>query len=95
MHLIRVLTVADEYDIQVALHSDTLNEAGFVENTIEAIDGRVIHIFHTEGAGGGHAPDQLKLAAIQISCQHQRIRQNHLRQIQLMNIWTCLWYVTI
>ncbi|MFJ7935340.1 urease subunit alpha [Sporosarcina sp. NPDC096371] len=57
------LTVADEYDIQVALHSDTLNEAGFVENTIEAIDGRVIHIFHTEGAGGGHAPDQLRLAS--------------------------------
>ena len=63
MHLTRVLTVADEYDIQVALHSDTLNEAGFVENTIEAIDGRVIHIFHTEGAGGGHAPDQLRLAS--------------------------------
>ena len=56
------LSVADEYDIQVALHSDTLNEAGFVEDTINAIDGRVIHIFHTEGAGGGHAPDQLKLA---------------------------------
>ncbi len=45
------LSVADEYDIQVALHSDTLNEAGFVEDTINAIDGRVIHIFHTEGGG--------------------------------------------
>lgn len=56
------LLVADEYDIQIALHSDTLNEAGFVEETIEAIDGRVIHVFHTEGAGGGHAPDQLKMA---------------------------------
>lgn len=58
------LSVADEYDIQVALHSDTLNEAGFVEDTINAIDGRVIHIFHTEGAGGGHAPDQLVMASL-------------------------------
>nr|WP_255723356.1 urease subunit alpha [Sporosarcina sp. ACRSL] len=58
------LTVADEYDIQIALHSDTLNEAGFVEDTINAINGRVIHVFHTEGAGGGHAPDQLKMAAL-------------------------------
>ncbi len=58
------LTVADEYDIQVALHSDTLNEAGFVEDTINAIGGRVIHIFHTEGAGGGHAPDQLVMASL-------------------------------
>lgn len=58
------LTVADEYDIQVALHSDTLNEAGFVESTIEAIGDRVIHVFHTEGAGGGHAPDQLKMASL-------------------------------
>lgn len=58
------LSIADEYDIQIALHSDTLNEAGFVEDTIKAIDGRVIHVFHTEGAGGGHAPDQLKMAAL-------------------------------
>ncbi|WP_432362491.1 urease subunit alpha [Sporosarcina sp. UB5] len=58
------LAAADEYDIQIALHSDTLNEAGFVEDTIKAINGRVIHIFHTEGAGGGHAPDQLKMASL-------------------------------
>ena len=56
------LKVADEFDIQVALHTDTLNEAGFVENTRNAIGGRVIHTFHTEGAGGGHAPDIIKLA---------------------------------
>ncbi|TYC11432.1 urease subunit alpha [Bizionia gelidisalsuginis] len=56
------LTVADEYDIQVALHSDTLNEAGFLEDTIDAINGRTIHTFHTEGAGGGHAPDIIKAA---------------------------------
>ena len=56
------LSVADEHDVQVALHSDTLNEAGFVERTIKAIGGRTIHSFHTEGAGGGHAPDIVRLA---------------------------------
>ncbi|MDX1774653.1 urease subunit alpha [Oceanihabitans sediminis] len=56
------LQVADEYDIQIALHSDTLNEAGFLEDTMDAINGRTIHTFHTEGAGGGHAPDIIKAA---------------------------------
>lgn len=56
------LTVADKYDVQVAIHTDTLNEAGFLEDTVAAIDGRVIHTFHTEGAGGGHAPDIIKIA---------------------------------
>lgn len=56
------LRVADEYDIQVAIHTDTLNEGGFLEDTIRAINGRVIHTFHTEGAGGGHAPDIIKAA---------------------------------
>ena len=55
------LTVADEYDVQVAIHSDTLNEAGFVETTIAAFKGRTIHTYHTEGAGGGHAPDIIKV----------------------------------
>ncbi len=54
------LTVADEMDIQVAIHSDTLNESGFVETTLAAFKGRTIHTFHTEGAGGGHAPDIIK-----------------------------------
>jgi urease subunit alpha len=58
------LKVADEYDVQVAIHTDTLNECGFVEDTIRAIDGRVIHTFHTEGAGGGHAPDIIKIAGL-------------------------------
>lgn len=53
----RSLNVADEYDVQVNIHTDTLNEAGYVESTLEAIDGRTIHTYHTEGAGGGHAPD--------------------------------------
>jgi urease subunit alpha len=56
------LKVADQYDVQIAIHTDTLNEAGFLEDTIRAIDGRVIHTFHTEGAGGGHAPDIIRAA---------------------------------
>jgi len=55
------LSVADEMDVQVAIHTDTLNESGFVENTIAAFKGRTIHSFHTEGAGGGHAPDIIKV----------------------------------
>jgi urease subunit alpha len=55
------LSVAERYDVQVALHTDTLNEAGFVEDTIKAFKGRTIHSFHTEGAGGGHAPDIIKV----------------------------------
>jgi urease subunit alpha len=56
------LQVADTYDVQVAIHTDTLNEAGFVEDTLAAIGGRTIHTYHTEGAGGGHAPDIIKVA---------------------------------
>ena len=55
------LSVADDMDVQVAIHTDTLNESGFVENTIAAFKGRTIHSFHTEGAGGGHAPDIIKV----------------------------------
>jgi urease subunit alpha len=58
------LTVADEFDIQVMIHTDTLNESGFVEDTIAAFKGRTIHAFHTEGAGGGHAPDIMKVAGL-------------------------------
>ncbi|HEY0315795.1 MAG TPA: urease subunit alpha [Sphingomonas sp.] len=58
------LTVADEHDIQVTLHTDTLNESGFVESTIAAFKGRTIHAFHTEGAGGGHAPDIIRVAGL-------------------------------
>ena len=58
------LSVADDHDIQVMLHSDTLNESGFVEDTIKAFKGRTIHAFHTEGAGGGHAPDIIKVAGL-------------------------------
>ncbi|MFD0909872.1 urease subunit alpha [Ruegeria arenilitoris] len=55
------LSVADEMDVQVMIHTDTLNESGFVENTVAAMKGRTIHAFHTEGAGGGHAPDIIKI----------------------------------
>ncbi len=58
------LAVADEMDVQVAIHTDTLNESGFVESTLAAFKGRTIHTFHTEGAGGGHAPDIIKAAAL-------------------------------
>jgi len=58
------LSVADRYDIQVMIHTDTLNESGFVEDTIAAFKGRTIHAFHTEGAGGGHAPDIIKVAGL-------------------------------
>ena len=59
------LSVADDYDVQVMIHTDTLNESGFVEDTIAAFKGRTIHAFHTEGAGGGHAPDIIKVAGLE------------------------------
>ena len=58
------LNVADQYDVQVAIHSDTLNESGFVETTLAAFKGRTIHTYHTEGAGGGHAPDIIKACGL-------------------------------
>ncbi len=58
------LTVADKYDVQVAIHTDTLNESGFVEDTIAAFEGRTIHAYHTEGAGGGHAPDIIRVCGL-------------------------------
>jgi urease subunit alpha len=58
------LAVADEYDVQVSLHADSLNEAGYLADTIEAINGRTIHSYHTEGAGGGHAPDLMAIASL-------------------------------
>ena len=58
------LSVADDHDVQVMIHTDTLNESGFVEDTIKAFKGRTIHAFHTEGAGGGHAPDIIRVAGL-------------------------------
>jgi urease subunit alpha len=59
------LAVADDHDVQVMIHTDTLNESGFVEDTVAAFKGRTIHAFHTEGAGGGHAPDIMKVAGLE------------------------------
>ncbi|MCP4970591.1 MAG: urease subunit alpha [Arcobacter sp.] len=59
------LKVADDLDVQVAIHTDTLNESGFVDNTVNAFKGRTIHTFHSEGAGGGHAPDIMKVAGLE------------------------------
>ena len=58
------LSVADDLDVQVMIHTDTLNKSGFVEDSIDAFGGRTIHAFHTEGAGGGHAPDIIKVASL-------------------------------
>ncbi len=55
------LRIADEYDVQVTIHTDTLNESGFLEATVKAIGGRTIHTYHSEGAGGGHAPDIIRI----------------------------------
>ena len=83
------LSVADDYDVQVMLHSDTLNEFGFVEDTVKAFKGRTIHAFHTEGAGGGHAPDIIKIAGLEeraavldqsdaaVHAQHHRRASGH------------------
>jgi urease subunit alpha len=74
------LKVADDFDVQVAIHTDTINEAGFLEATIAAIAGRAIHTYHTEGAGGGHAPDIIRIASFpNILPSSTRSR----------NIWTC------
>ncbi len=69
------LTVADDYDVQVMIHTDTLNESGFVENTVDAFKGRTIHAFHTEGAGGGHAPTSSRSAACPTSCRVRPTRR--------------------
>ena len=74
----RALSVADKYDVQVAIHTDTLNEGGCVEDTIAALKGRVIHTYHTEGAGGGHAQILLR--------QHQFLMCFHLLLIQLCHL---------
>jgi len=58
------LEVADRFDVQVNIHTDTLNESGFVERTVEGFEGRTIHAYHTEGAGGGHAPDIITVCGL-------------------------------
>ncbi len=83
------LRVADRLDIQVMIHTDTLNESGFVEDTIAAIGGRVIHAFHTEGAGGGHAPDIIKVCGLGMCCRRPRIRPARTPSTRWTSISTC------
>jgi urease subunit alpha len=83
------LSVADAYDVQVMIHTDTLNESGFVEDTVAAFKGRTIHAFHTEGAGGGHAPDIIKVAACPTCCPPRPTRPGPTRSTRWPSISTC------
>jgi urease subunit alpha len=84
------LTVADEMDVQVAIHTDTLNESGFVETTLAAFKGRTIHTFHTEGAGGGHAPDIMRaVGACPTCCRRRPTRRGRTRSTPSTSTSTC------
>ena len=83
------LAVADQYDVQVAIHTDTLNEAGFVERTVAAFKGRTIHTYHSEGAGGGHAPDILKVCAYPNVLPPPPIPPCPSPSTPWMSTWTC------
>jgi len=84
-----LLSVAEQLDIAVAIHTDTLNESGFVEDTIAAFKGRNIHAFHTEGAGGGTRPTSSSCAVCRTFCRHRRIRHGRSRSTRSTNISTC------
>jgi urease subunit alpha len=84
------LSVAEEMDVQVAIHTDTLNESGFVETTLAAFKGRTIHTFHTEGAGGGHAPDIMQgRQPSRTSCHRPPIRRDPIPSIRSTSTSTC------
>ena len=76
-------------DVQVVIHTDTLNESGFVEDTIAAFKGRTIHAFHTEGAGGGHAPDIIRVAGWPMFCRPRPTRRGPSPSIRSTSISTC------
>ena len=92
--LITALSVAEEYDVQVAIHTDTLNESGYLDSTLGAFKDRCIHTFHTEGAGGGHAPDILKAIGETNVLPSSTNPTALLLLIPLTSISTCLWFVT-
>ena len=73
------LDAADELDVQVQIHTDTLNESGFFERTMAAIGGRTIHTYHSEGAGGGHAPDIIRVSARPTACRARPTRRTRTR----------------
>ena len=88
--LIVAFAVADAMDVQVMIHTDTLNESGFVENTLAAMKGRTIHAFHTEGAGGGRAPDIIKVCGERhIIPSSTNPKQDHIPSTHLRSIWIC------
>ncbi len=89
------LDVADRFDVQVMIHTDTLNESGFVESTIAAFEGRTIHAFHTEGAGGGHARDIIKVCALANVLPSSTNPTRPTRSTRWTSIWTCSWSATI
>jgi len=82
------LEVADETGVQVAIHTDTLNESGFAEDTLEAIDGRTLHAYHVEGAGGGHAPDIIGSSGSPTSSRRRRTRRCPTRRTPSRNTST-------
>jgi urease subunit alpha len=88
------LSVADDHDIQVMIHTDTLNESGFVEDTVAAFKGRTIHAFHTEGAGGGHAPDIIKVAGLPNVLPSSTNPTRPFTVNTLTSISTCSWCAT-
>jgi urease subunit alpha len=83
------LNVADRMDVQVAIHTDTLNESGFVETTLQAIGGRTIHTYHTEGAGGGHAPTSSRRAASLTCCRRRPILRDPTPSTRSTSTSTC------
>jgi urease subunit alpha len=83
------LGVAEKMDVQVAIHTDTLNESGFVEDTIAAFKDRCIHTYHTEGAGGGHAPDIIKAAGCANVLPSSTNPTRPTRSTPSTSIWTC------
>ena len=83
------LSVADDFDVQVMIHTDTLNESGFVEDTIAAFKGRTIHAFHTEGAGGGHAPDIIRVAGLANVLPSSTNPRGPIPRTRWTSIWTC------
>jgi urease subunit alpha len=88
------LAVAERFDVQVAIHTDTLNESGFVEDTIAAFKGRTIHTYHTEGAGGGHAPDIIKACGLPTCCPPPPTRPVPTRSTPSTSTSTCSWSAT-
>ncbi len=83
------LGVAERHDVQVTIHTDTLNESGYVDDSIAAFKGRTIHTYHTEGAGGGHAPDIIACAASRTSCRARRTRRARTRSTRSTSTSTC------